>query len=122
MLQYKIPPYFKSNKARCILSNIHLRLLEQKYEGYIICVHSRKERRLELGQGEKHRESTLNCSPLLGYDEVGDDPASEHLFLYLLGSEYASLPLASYRIYKSKTLMIAYILKLLSTVNNYRVL
>lgn len=30
------------------------------------------------GQGK----GTLNCSPLLGYDETGNGPASRNLFLY----------------------------------------
>lgn len=51
----------------------------------------RKEGKTGVGAGGTgQRKGTLNCSPLLGYDEVGNGPASEHLLLYPLGSESAS--------------------------------
>lgn len=56
----------------------------------MVCAQTRKKEEKVTGVGARRtgqRKGTLNSSPLLGYHEVGDGPASEHLFLSQLGSD-----------------------------------
>lgn len=61
----------------------------------MVCAQTRKKEEKMTGVGARRtgqRKGTLNCSPLLGYHEVGDGPASGHPFLVLVsaGIRYAS--------------------------------